>query len=153
VAVKEKKPRKPLPHAFKPGNCANPLGRKAHNSDTARIRGLTAREIVEVGSTLLNGNVTDLVKITGDKKTPPDPNASALKVWIARVAVKGITRGDGSALDLLLNRIVGKVPNAVEVSGKDGGPVRQYMDLSPEARAAVLADLSKRLDEDPEDPS
>ncbi len=66
---------------------------------------------------ILSGNTADLQAVAKDRK------ASVIKVMLASVAVKIIQKGDAQSLNILLDRLIGKVPNPVQVSGEGGGPV------------------------------
>lgn len=107
--------KKTIGRPFEKGNCANPLGAKAHDAALRTVRKLTKLELSEMGTLILDGNLDDLKKVTEDKKS------SVLKVWIATVAMKAISKGDMHSLNQLLDRIVGKVREHVEHSGPDGG--------------------------------
>lgn len=82
----------------------------------AKMRQLTAEEFAEIANLIVKGSIEELRAIAKDE------SQSALKVMIASVAVKTISRGDMNALDTLLNRLVGKVKDRVEVTGANGGP-------------------------------
>lgn len=89
---------------------ANPLGAGAHNKDVKHLRRLTQEEVAQLGSMILEHDLTALMAIKDD------PKASVLKVWFASIAVKAINRGDAQALTVLLDRIVGKVKEKMEVN-------------------------------------
>ena len=92
-------------------------GGAAHNPDLKRIRKLTQSEVAEIGSMILELNLKQLIDI----KT--ETGAKALKVWIASIVARAISKGDAQALNALLDRIVGKVKDKIEMSGPDGGPI------------------------------
>jgi len=95
---------------WKKGQSGNPEGGRKHNPELKKLKNLTEAEIVEVGSLVVKGSITDL------KKLSQNPDCSALTAMMASVAAKAINKGDGAALDILLNRIVGKVKERVEQS-------------------------------------
>lgn len=90
------------PKKFQKGNCANPRGAGAHNKEVKVIRRLTHDDIAEIGSLILDGNVEKL------KEIQTNPATTVLKVWMCSVAIKAINKGDAQALNALLDRIVGK---------------------------------------------
>lgn len=138
-----------LPPAKK-GEVRNPLGNNG-NPEVMRIKRLAAPEVAEIGSLILEHNVSALQEIIDDARGPdktgnPNSKHSSLKVWMAMIAIKGMTKGDPHALDALLNRITGKVANRIEMTGADGGPVKQE-DVTPvltaEERAIRIALLER----------
>lgn len=129
---------------FKKGQSGNPLGRSLADPHLRAIARLTAAEVAEIGTLVVSENISKLKTIIQDAKENPDSKHSGLKVWIATVAIKGISRGDAHALDTLLNRLVGRVKQEIEVSGKDGGPIRQKVEaMTPEERKAELRELRR----------
>lgn len=113
--IGNKKP--PKSGQIKKGEVRNPRGAGAHK-ETSRIgsviKKLTANEITEIGTVLLRGDRTELLKIA-------DPNQnsdrSVLQVWIATCVNKAIDRGDLDVLDTLLNRLIGPVKIPIELEG------------------------------------
>lgn len=104
---------------WKPGEVPNPTG---INQDPRlkKIKKLTTEEVVEVGSFILSNNIVALQKIADDAITNPDSEHSALKVWIARVVVAGAKKGDAKALESVLDRLIGKVAQKMDLSGLGG---------------------------------
>ncbi len=109
MANKNIKPR------WKKGESGNPKGRPPDMLGK-KMRQLTAEEFAEIANLIIKGSIEELRAIARDD------SQSALRVMIAAVAVKTISKGDMHALDILLNRLVGRVKEQVEISGKDGGP-------------------------------
>jgi hypothetical protein len=89
---------------WKKGQSGNPLGGQKHDPVLREIRNLTKKELVDIGNLIIKGDLPALKKLANAKKDVP-----GLTMWIASVCVKGIERGDVAALDILLNRLVGKV--------------------------------------------
>ena len=104
------KGKPPVEHQWKKGQSGNPSGGKLHNPEIRKLKNLTEAEIVEVGSLVVKGSIKELQELS------KNPNCSALTAMMASVAAKAINKGDGAALDILLNRIVGKVKERVEQS-------------------------------------
>lgn len=137
-----KKP--PLSGRIKKGEVRNPLGGRAHDQTDKLIRRLTQAEIADIGTLVIAKNITKLRDIIRDAQKNPDSKHSALKVWMAAVAIKAMQKGDAHSMDVLLNRIAGKVKDHVEVTGSNGGPVRSIVGaMSKEERQAELKRLSK----------
>ncbi len=111
-------PRKPpVGKRFVKGQTGNPLGAGAHNKDLRQLRRITQNEVSDLGSLVISGDLKALQAIKDD------PTSSVLKVWFSAIAIKAINKGDASALGILLDRIVGKVKDKVEVMGEDGKPI------------------------------
>lgn len=129
---------------FKPGQSGNPLGAKLHDPVMRAIKRLTRAEVAEIGALIVSKNISKLKEIVEDAKGNDDSKHSALKVWIATIAIKGISKGDAHALDVLLNRLVGKVKDEIELTGKEGGPIRSLVgSMTKEERLAELRRLRK----------
>lgn len=93
------------------------------------MRQLTAHEFAEMANLIVKGEFDEIERIDREK------DGSALRCWIAAVAVKAANAGDMDALDKLLNRLVGKVKDHVEHSGTAPAQVvRLY--LPPNGREA-----------------
>ncbi len=103
------KPKKVVGRPFKKGVSGNPLGRAIEDPAMRMVRHLTKQELVEIGNLVIKNNMKQLQAIA------KDPNASVIKTMIASVAVKIVTRGDMQALDVLLNRLIGKVRDDVSI--------------------------------------
>ncbi len=104
----------PIEKRFKKGQSGNPEGGRKHNKDLKKIRHLTNEEFKEVASVILNRDCSleDLKEmvVTQDKVSP-------LTRWIASVVGNGIKKGDAAALNVLLDRICGKVKEHVHHTG------------------------------------
>lgn len=122
---------------FKPGQSGNPRGAAAHNQDMKRLRILTKGEVAEVGTMILEGNRDALQAVL------TDTSVSTLKLWFASVALKAINKGDMNSLDVLLNRIIGKVKDEIDFTNKS--EVEHLTDAQILARIAQQAkELKKR---------
>lgn len=126
----------PVEHQFKKGEVRNPLGAGAHNPELRKLKTLTEQELVEVGSLVIKGSIVELQAIM------KDPNCTALKAMMASVAIKAINKGDGVALDILLNRIVGKVKERVEQT-LTVEPTIEYKTKWGSQTEAIERDVSK----------
>lgn len=104
-----------LPTQWKPGQSGNPNGARAHNKELKRLRNLTTEQVIELGSFLLDHNIIELQAIVNDAVNNPDSEHTSLKIWIAKIVLTAGKKGDAKALDLLLNRIIGKVPDKLNI--------------------------------------
>lgn len=93
---------------FLPGNVANPHGRSGKNPEVTIVRRLTALELAEIGSDLLNENVEGLKEVVR-KGEEPNSNISALKYILARALVKATGKDDLEIVERILNRVVGPI--------------------------------------------
>lgn len=96
------------------GQVPNPIGARAHDPQKKALRKLTHAQVAEVASLILDGDIDALNEVVKDKTSTP------LKIWLASVAMKGIQKGDMATLSMLLDRVVGKVKEKVDLSNDDG---------------------------------
>lgn len=105
-------------HKFKKGVSPNPKGRPPMNELDRQVRKLTKERLNEIISKILTSTPEEIQRIKEDKAT------DALTAWILSGAAKGIKTGDMDQLEkVLLNRVLGKVKEQVEVSGEGLRPV------------------------------
>lgn len=114
-----KKKKKPLPHRFKKGEPSmNPDGGRKHDHVMKRIKLLTRQELATVCNLVLQGNIEQLEEICEDREY-----SSALKVLVASIVKRGVRDGNFGAFDALLNRLLGKVPDRMDLNHlNSGGP-------------------------------
>lgn len=142
----------PKEYQFKKGQSGNPQGGKLMNSELRAIRRLTAAEVAAIGTLILSKNVAGLRAVLESAKSDPNSKNSVLKTWIAAVAIKGIAKGDPHALDILLNRLIGKTADHIKISDPSGGPIRALVGaMTPEERRAELVKLKSMREEAGED--
>lgn len=99
------------PHRFKHGNTAGKLGgRPVDPPELKALKNLTKAELVRAASVIVKSTMADLQKIAND------PDAMVLDAMIAGVAINVMKRGDMTAFNLLLDRLIGRV------KGDDGLP-------------------------------
>lgn len=94
---------------FKPGQSGNPNGRPKLPTDVKEARKLN-KSAIEI---LLNKYL--YMPFQELKSTIESQTLSAADMFIATVIYKGITKGDHYRLDFLLNRLIGKVTEKMEV--------------------------------------
>lgn len=108
MANKNAKP--PKSAQFKPGQSGNPLGGKLHNPAIRALTKLTVETYREVIELVLTGNLTDLKNMVENPKTP------AIQVGVAAAFMKAIKSGDYAVIERIAERIVGKIPDQLNVS-------------------------------------
>lgn len=101
----------PVETRWKKGQSGNPAGKPPDPPELKALKNLTKKELVDVANIIIKGNTDELLGLKDD------PDASVLQVMIASIAVRVIKKGDMAALDILLNRLIGKVKDEVEHSG------------------------------------
>lgn len=87
---------------FAKGNKANPIGGGALSPEVRAIRTITRDTVNEVASLILESNITKLKEIANST------TETALRVWVARAAVKALDKGDYHTLEMILCRVLGK---------------------------------------------
>lgn len=118
---------------FAPGVTGNPQGK--NNQELLKLRRLSSEEIIELGTFLLDNNISELQKMVDDALNNPNSHHSSLKIWIARIVLQSSKKGDAKALDIVLNRIVGKVADTIKWEGKNapqvivGLPEKEVIDI------------------------
>lgn len=133
---------------FKKGQSGNPKGSSAKSRRLGAIGKLTVAELEEVGALLLKGDREALAHIG------QNPKSSVLQVWTAGLIVHSMKEGDASIYRAILDRIVGKPRETMEVSGKDGSPIEvraahaHLTELEKKQRADELAKVRLEVGED-----
>lgn len=102
---------------FKPGQSGNPKGSSAKARSIGKLSRLTAEQVAEVGTMILGNDRAAL------KKLGEDPKASVLQVWMAGLVVNSMTKGESRTFTAVMDRIVGRAKETVELSGREGSPV------------------------------
>ena len=117
---------------FQPGKSGNPAGRPPEPAELKAVRALTKSQLAEIGIMVATGDHDALRAIM------EDDGETVLKKMIASVCLKVIHKGDMNALDVLLNRLIGKVKDEIEHSG-NGGAARVIVSLPSNGREAKTA--------------
>lgn len=93
---------------FKPGQSGNPAGRPPNPPELKEMQRLTKGQVEVLLNKILNSKPEDLSQFRG----------TVLEIWLAAGATNAIKTGDYSRLMLLLDRIVGKPSDKVELEVK-----------------------------------
>lgn len=102
---------------FKTGNLANPKGAGAHKKALAAVRKMTHEELAETCELILNSNRMELQAVLDDPTTP------MLKVNLISAIMADTQKGLTYTVDRLLERIVGKPKERIELSGDPDNPM------------------------------
>lgn len=103
-----------------------------------RLRKVTQHDVEEIGSMLVLGEQEKLPQIKDNPKDSP------LRAMMASVAMEAIADGDEKKMNAILDRLIGKAKEKLEVSGADGGPVTTA-NLTSSERAVMLGAIVKKL--------
>lgn len=121
------------PHRFKKGQSGNPKGRPQDPPELHLINQLTKREF----SLLLN----KILQCPPEKLK--DFKGNVLELWLAAGATKAIQTGDYSRLEFLINRLIGKVPDKLEVSEIDSVSDEELLKMAENAIQSMKEKLKK----------
>jgi hypothetical protein len=130
--------RKPNKGCFKKGQSGNPAGSSslARDPERQRIKRLVAGDLEEIGSLILCGNFDRLKEVVDDR------GASVIQTAFARCFAKALQDADWRTVTSILDRVVGKAKETVELSGRDGKP----MSLEVAQREMTEAEMRERAD-------
>lgn len=98
---------------WKKGQSGNPLGGQAHDPITKALRKLTLPKYREVIELVLTGKFPEL------KEMAMDTEGDSLQIGLARAFVKAIKNGDISVIERLAERIIGKIPDELNVNSNN----------------------------------
>jgi hypothetical protein len=126
-------------YKWKPGQTGNPNGRPPLPKDVKELKKLTQIELEKALNEMLYLNKEQLAQVN------KDPESTMLQRLIASIITFGVNKGDHQRLSFLIERLVGKVKDTVELSGKDGGPIQiDTTKLSDEEKLNWL-ELNKKV--------
>jgi hypothetical protein len=133
VTAKQRKSSENL-KPFKKGQSGNPLGAQAHDPAKKALKKLTIESYREVIELVLTGNLTDL------KAMAENPSTPAIQVGVATAFMKAIKLGDYSVIERIAERIVGKIPDELNVNSKNIN-ANLHAQIDKEKLKAALAKL------------
>lgn len=136
--------KKPLPKAaepfrFKPGQSGNPEGARRHNPVLRAIRRITQESYAEVVELIMTGTVDEL------KEVLTDPKATAVQKLLARAFLEATEKGQMGTLERLLERLIGKVPDNINLVSKTIRPLSEKL---TEADKGEVKKLLSEIEED-----
>jgi len=98
---------------------------------------INKEEMEEIGKLILQGNIKKLEAIIDAAKKDGKKNQSVMKTMFASVALRAIAKGDATAMNHLLDRLIGKVPAPIQLSSPDGSMRPQvFLELPDNGRRA-----------------
>jgi hypothetical protein len=92
------------------GRSGNPAGRKKLPEDVKQIKAMRKSDLDIIFTRHSVRSLNDLVEFLKNGENP------ALEMLVARVMIEGIKKGDHQKMDALLNRMIGKVKEQVDVN-------------------------------------
>lgn len=98
---------------FEPGNQVN-KGMEKITSEDKQARELTTLEFMRVANQYIHSTVLEL------KQAMTHPDTKAIDIIVIKILVKAAEHGDQNRLEFILNRLLGKVPDKIDHSSKDG---------------------------------
>lgn len=116
---------------WKPGQSGNPAGKPPDTPEMKAVKQLTKAQLAEIGTFIITGDRDALQGIM------ERDDETILRKMVASVCLKVIAKGDMAALDVLLNRLVGKVKDEIEHSG-NGAHARVIVSLPSNGREAKV---------------
>jgi hypothetical protein len=104
-------PKPPPKHGqIKKGEVRNPLGAGAHNPLTRALRNITIESYREIIRLVMTSDVA------GIKAIAENPKSTGLQVGIAVAFLKAIKSGDYAVIERIAERIIGKIPDELNVT-------------------------------------
>lgn len=103
--------------SFKQGQSGNPGGRRKVSELERSLRDAPREEYLKAYQDIAGKSMADIRKIKDDESKP------FILIAMAAAAISGITNGDWSRWDKVLDRIEGKAIFRQEISGQDGEPI------------------------------
>lgn len=123
---------------IKPGEVRNPEGGRTHNPAIKALKKITIETFREVIEMVLTEDLKALKKVAEDEKT------TALQVGIIMAFKKAVDSGDWETIEKIVSRIVGKIPEELNVNSKNIN-ANLNTTLDREKVRAALADLESNI--------
>lgn len=136
-------PRKLPPEKtrWKKGQSGNPEGARKHHPALKALKNLTLDTYRDVIEAVCSGNISLLATMAkGD-----DPKMSALQVGVARAFYAAIQKGDYEVIERIAQRIVGKIPDELNVVSKNLNANVETKPIDRKEVRDVIAKLEKEF--------
>jgi hypothetical protein len=121
--------------SFKKGEVRNPLGAAAHDPIKRAQKKLTNEYFKEVIDAILQGDMDALKRMAEDTTQP------ALKFGVARSVFYAAKAGNWGVMQNIIERLVGKIPDRIELTGAGGGAI----ELTSDQRRERLQQLQRAI--------
>lgn len=113
---------------FKPGQSGNPSGRAKLPSDVLEAQRMTTEDFIRLTNKFLNMTKEEL------HYAMTDPSATVKELLIGSILMHSVKEGDYKRGTFILDRIIGKVPMDLNLSGNLHGHLLQQFMLRYEQR-------------------
>lgn len=117
----------------KPGERLNPHGRPPDPPELKQIKKLTKGDLALLLNKVLSAKPEEL----------NDFNGTVLEKWLASIVFHGIKSGDFSRLHPFIDRLLGKVPDKLELSELDSMSDEDLLQAAEEALQNMKEKLKK----------
>ena len=134
------KPRKP--GTFLPGKSGNPSGRPKLPEDINKARTLNRIEFERVLNRYLYMSKAEIMKAAQDPGTP------ALELMIASMISKGTNEGDHLRIEFLISRVIGKVPERIQIEDEFKNLTRDNLILILKQEMGLIGSDAKQESEE-----
>ncbi len=124
-------------HKFQKGKSGNPRGRIPNEAIKA-LRKITIETYREVIEMVLTGKVEDLIALAKHPDTP------AIQVGVASSFLKAIKSGDYAVIERLAERIIGKIPDQLNVI-QNTTVNTKVTDIDRDALKKAMAELENEV--------
>lgn len=107
-------PKPPPKHGqIKKGEVRNPIGGRAHNPLqqllSLRTKKITIDRFREIIELVVSGNIKELTELIKHPQTP------VLQIGLATAFLKAMKAGDYSTIERMIERLVGKIPEQINL--------------------------------------
>lgn len=136
------KPTRKLPDKmkatqFKPGQSGNPKGRVPLTEGQRALRNLTLSVYQDVLKAVLMGNLAEI------KAMVTDPNSPGVRIGVATAFLKAIKEGDYAVIERIAERIIGKIPETINLNTSGSSVTAAVDPMTPEGQLILKAALAK----------
>lgn len=121
---------------FKKGQSGNPNGRPSEVLSIA-MKKLTKEELEDIANLIIKGTKDDLIKMA------KDPKCSVIKLMVASSVLRIVKEGSVDGLDKILNRLIGKVKETVDLNGSGFTPTTVILKLPDNGRTSTTNDTTE----------
>lgn len=122
------------PYHFKKGESGNPNGARGYHNRRKAAKEISTECLARISEALFDGDIAGLHELL------TDPTLTPIEKLCIGVIEKAWNRGDAMALNLLLDRFLGKIPDKLDVKNTTpvAGTFAELTDDELEKRRALL---------------